>query len=57
MTTMDARDSATRLAQAHRDYLIRQARENMRLAREIERAYGLARVELAQIGKASDSST
>jgi uncharacterized protein (UPF0128 family) len=57
MTTIDARDSATRLAQAHRDYLIRQARENMRLAREIERAYGLARVELAQIGKASDSST
>jgi uncharacterized protein (UPF0128 family) len=50
-------EAATRLAQAHRDYLIRQARENMRLAREIERAYGLARVELAQIGKASDSST
>ncbi len=50
-------DAATRLAQAHRDYLIRQARENMRLAREIERAYGLVRVELAHVTKSSSDGT
>lgn len=49
---MTTTDPATRVALAQRDYWLSMARQAIRMAREIERAYNLPKVELAHLTKA-----